>query len=204
MPFSFPSNPSVNDTSSQNGRLYQWNGYAWDLVGNVAAHASSHSSSGADPVTLTSSQISNFNSSVSGLLPTITNSGDNKVLTSTGSTVGITAESNLTFDGSLLSITGSGLFASGLNISNQTASTIASFDSNKNISSLSTSTYPTLTELSYVKNVTSAVQTQLNNKASSTHTHTASDITNFNSSVSGLININITNASNLYLWSNFR
>ncbi|NBP15050.1 hypothetical protein EBU95_11740 [bacterium] len=36
------------------------------------------------------------------------------------------------------------------------------------------------------------------------HSHTASDITNFNSSVSGLISSNITNASNLYLWSNFR
>jgi hypothetical protein len=49
---------------------------------------------------------SNFNSSVSGLLPTIANSGDNRVLTSTGSTVGINAESNLSFDGSLLNVTG--------------------------------------------------------------------------------------------------
>jgi hypothetical protein len=51
----------------------------------------------------TSSQITNFNSSVSGLLPTISNSGDNRVLTSTGSSVGINAESNLTFDGTNLS-----------------------------------------------------------------------------------------------------
>ena len=36
------------------------------------------------------------------------------------------------------------------------------------------------------------------------HTHTSSNITDFNSSVSGLISSNITNASNLYLWSNFR
>lgn len=33
---------------------------------------------------------------------TISNSGDNRILTSTGSTSGINAESNLTFDGSLL------------------------------------------------------------------------------------------------------
>ena len=46
-----------------------------------------------------SSEITDFNSSVSGLLPTIANSGDNRILTSTGSTVGINAESNLTFDG---------------------------------------------------------------------------------------------------------
>jgi len=114
--------------------------------------------------THTSSDISNFNSSVSGLLPTISNSGDNRVLTSTGSSLGINAESNLTFDGSLLTITGSGSIASGLFLTDQTASTIASFDSNKKVVSLSTGTYPSLTELSYVKGVTSAIQTQLNNK----------------------------------------
>lgn len=54
--------------------------------------------------THTSSQISDFNSSVSGLLPTISNSGDNRVLTSTGSTLDINAESSLTFDGSSLAV----------------------------------------------------------------------------------------------------
>ena len=53
-------------------------------------------------INLSSSNITNFNSSVSGLLPTISNSGDNRILTSTGSTVGINAESNLTFDGTNL------------------------------------------------------------------------------------------------------
>jgi hypothetical protein len=56
--------------------------------------------------THTSSNITDFNSSVSGLLPTITNGGDNRVLTSTGSSVGINAESNLTFNGSLLAVSG--------------------------------------------------------------------------------------------------
>jgi hypothetical protein len=56
--------------------------------------------------THTSSNITDFNSSVSGLLPIISNSGDNRLLTSTGSTVGINAENNLTFDGSLLSVSG--------------------------------------------------------------------------------------------------
>jgi hypothetical protein len=59
----------------------------------------------------TSSDITDFNSSVSGLLPTITNSGNNRILTSTGSSTGIHAESNLTFDGDLLSIS-SGLLVS--------------------------------------------------------------------------------------------
>lgn len=31
MPLTFPSHPSLNQTSVQNGRTYQWNGYAWDL-----------------------------------------------------------------------------------------------------------------------------------------------------------------------------
>jgi hypothetical protein len=56
--------------------------------------------------THTSSNITDFNSSVSGLFPTIANSGDNRILTSTGSTVGINAESNLTFDSSALVLTG--------------------------------------------------------------------------------------------------
>jgi hypothetical protein len=56
--------------------------------------------------THSSSDITNFNSAISGLLPTIANSGDNRLLTSTGSTVGINAESNLTFNGSLLAVSG--------------------------------------------------------------------------------------------------
>jgi hypothetical protein len=64
-----------------------------------------------------------------------------------------------------LHVIGSGIFSSGLNIPNQTASTIASFDANKNVTSLSTATYPSLTELAYVKGVTSAIQTQIDGKA---------------------------------------
>lgn len=116
-------------------------------------------------VVVNGTSVSDFNSSVSGLLPTIANSGDNRILTSTGSTVGIVAESNLTFDGSLLNVVGSGSFSSNLNLSSQTVNTIASFDGSKNIVSLPTSTYPSFTELSYVKGVTSSIQTQLNGKA---------------------------------------
>lgn len=67
--------------------------------------------------THSSSDITNFNSSVSGLLPTISNSGDNRVLTSTGSTVGTNAESNLTFNGNLLNIIGSGRLTGDLSAS---------------------------------------------------------------------------------------
>lgn len=53
-----------------------------------------------------------------------------------------------------------------LNISGQVADRIAIFDASKNVISADTATYPSLTELSYVKGVTSAVQTQLNAKES--------------------------------------
>ncbi|MCL4419564.1 hypothetical protein M1146_05710 [Patescibacteria group bacterium] len=46
----------------------------------------------------------------------------------------------------------------------ETANTIAIFGATKNIISADTVTYPSLTELSYVKGVTSAIQTQLGNK----------------------------------------
>ena len=50
-------------------------------------------------------------------------------------------------------------------VSSETASEIASFDASKNIKSLAVATYPSLTELAYVKGVTSAVQTQMDLKS---------------------------------------
>ncbi len=46
-------------------------------------------------------------------------------------------------------------------LSSLTASQILATDASKNVQSLTTATYPSLTELSYVKGVTSALQTQL-------------------------------------------
>lgn len=48
----------------------------------------------------------------------------------------------------------------GINLSGASANTIASIDGSKNVASLSTSTYPSLTELSRLKGVTSNVQEQ--------------------------------------------
>ena len=50
-------------------------------------------------------------------------------------------------------------------ITSETANTIASFDATKNVKSLSLSTYPSLSELAYVKGATSSIQTQINAKA---------------------------------------
>lgn len=68
----------------------------------------------------------------------------------------------------------SGYYSSGIIVANQTANTIASFDSNKNIVSLNTGTYPSLTELSYVKGVSSNLQNQLDIKVSGAGTGSAS------------------------------
>lgn len=57
MPLSFPSSPTVGQTSVQNQRTFTWSGYAWELSSNVAGHASTHAASGSDPVTIASSQV---------------------------------------------------------------------------------------------------------------------------------------------------
>ena len=60
--------------------------------------------------------------------------------------------------------TANGTWYGNHNFNTATASTIAGFSSSKTLESLSTATYPNLTELGFVKGVTSAIQTQLNSK----------------------------------------
>ncbi len=55
-------------------------------------------------------------------------------------------------------------FYDGVKLDGSTESRILGTDASKNITALDTATYPSLTELSYVKGVTSAIQTQLNNR----------------------------------------
>jgi len=55
----------------------------------------------------------------------------------------------------------------GWNFDSATANTIAGFGASKTLVTLSTTVYPNLTELSYLKGVTSSVQDQLNSKAPS-------------------------------------
>lgn len=73
------------------------------------------------------------------------------------SSAGQLTNSNITDNGTTVTIGGN------VNITGATASTVAGFDVSKNLVSLATATYPSLTELSYVKGVTSSVQTQINN-----------------------------------------
>ena len=67
-----------------------------------------------------------------------------------------------------LQINGAAYITGDSTMSALTASRIVSTNASKVLTSLSTSTYPSLTELSYVKGLSSAIQTQLNAKA--THT----------------------------------
>lgn len=46
MPLSFPSNPSVGQQSTQNGRTYQWSGYAWEIVASGVSLDASQITSG--------------------------------------------------------------------------------------------------------------------------------------------------------------
>lgn len=56
------------------------------------------------------------------------------------------------------------LDAPSVRLTQETASRVAILNASKDIVGADTSTYPSLTELSYVKGVTSAIQTQLNSK----------------------------------------
>lgn len=87
--------------------------------------------------------------------------------TLTGTTLNSTVvTSSLTSVGTLGSLTVTG------NITNSAlaASELTATDGSKNLQSLDTATYPSLTEISYVKGVTSAIQTQLNAKGAGTVT----------------------------------
>jgi hypothetical protein len=56
--------------------------------------------------------------------------------------------------------------ANNVNVLALTASQLIATDSNKRLQTLSTTTYPSLTELSYIKGLTSSAQTQINSKQS--------------------------------------
>lgn len=61
------------------------------------------------------------------------------------------------------------LDAPSVRLTQQTASRVAILDASKDIVGADTATYPSLTELSYVKLVTSPIQTQLNNKSKASY-----------------------------------
>jgi microcystin-dependent protein len=109
---------------------------------------------------------------------TISPSGNNKALVANGSGSGIGIDITHSGSGVKLNIGSSGSgdairFDTDKFVVNDdgdissslfTADTILSTNASKELTSLNTATYPSLTEVSYVKGVTSAIQTQINNK----------------------------------------
>lgn len=92
-------------------------------------------------------------------------------------------------------------FYDGVKLDASTASRILGTDASKNITSLDTATYPSLTELSYVKGVTSDIQTQFGNKqdniqkiliSGSDITTTSNTAQNITGLVTGTLEINST------------
>lgn len=75
---------------------------------------------------------------------------------------------NINFTGAAVSYSGDNanvtITSSGGTVGPGTTNEIAYFDSANTVASLATATYPSLTELSYVKGATSAIQTQLDSK----------------------------------------
>ena len=75
---------------------------------------------------------------------------------------GVLGEYTLTGSGTVVAMATAPTFQTSINGAYLTASEMLITDASKNIVSAAVATYPSLTELSYVKGVTSALQTQLN------------------------------------------
>ncbi len=78
-----------------------------------------------------------------------------------------------------------------------TQDTIAYWGSSRSLASLSTATYPSLTELSYVKGVTSAIQTQLNGKLNLSGGTLTGALSGTSATFSSSVTINGSNALKL-------
>ena len=83
---------------------------------------------------------------------------------------GTLGEYTLTGSGTVVAMATSPVFQTSINGAYLTASQILITDGSSNIVSAPVATYPSLTELSYLKGVTSAIQTQLNAKGAGTVT----------------------------------
>lgn len=133
------------------------------VIGNEAV------GNGSNSTTLGNSSITKTILAGNLLLGTTTDNGVNK-LQVTGSAIissSITASSFIKSGGTssqFLKADGSTTTLTNIVTGAGTNNLLAYWDSSSSISSLDTSTYPSLTEISYVKGVTSSIQTQLGNK----------------------------------------
>lgn len=161
------------------------------------------------PITLTTLNNSGSATFISNVLnvPTYTLSGLGGQPLSTN----LTSLSGLTYSSlGFVKMSASGMFSLDTNTYITSVGTgvideITYWSGTNTLGSLSTSTYPSLTELSYVKGVTSSIQTQLNTKGSGTVTSVAAltlgtsgtDLTSTvaNNTTTPVITLNVPNAS---------
>ena len=95
--FNFPNSPSVNDTYTANGVSFKWNGEIWQRISASTGAQGATGPTGAQGATgSTGSQ------GASGSA-TISSNADNRVITG-GSGTNLVGESNLTFDGTSLTV----------------------------------------------------------------------------------------------------
>ena len=171
-----PLQSSIDAKANSSGALTQFVGNtAWRVFYSDTAGDITELALGADGTFLKSNGAS---SAPTFAVPA--GSGDvSKVGTPVNNQVGvwtgdgtIEGDTALTFDTTTDTLTSGILNATGL-----TASEIVLTDASKNLVSAAVVTYPSLTELTYVKGVTSAIQTQLGTKAPSTAPTFATSIT---------------------------
>ncbi len=127
-----------------------------------------------------------FTGTVSGVTSTMVGLGNVDNTSDVNKPVSTAQQTALNLKSNIASPTFTGTVTSpALVLSSETASTIASFDGSKNIKSLDVATYPSLTELSYVKGVTSAIQTQLTGKVGIAGTETITGTKTFSALLTG-------------------
>ena len=95
--FNFPNSPSVNDTYTANGVSFKWNGEIWQRISASTGAQGATGPTGAQGATGSTGPTGPSGSA------TISSNADNRVITG-GSGTNLVGESNLTFDGTSLTV----------------------------------------------------------------------------------------------------
>ena len=156
----FPSNPTINDTFTSSGKQWSWDGSAWILL-NVASslHASTHISTGSDPITIAESQVTGLVSDLSNKASishasTHASAGSDPITIAQSQVTGLstslsTINSNISLKSNINSPTFTGVVVAPTPSSSDNSTTVATTEFVKNQGYLTTasaaSTYVTAT-----------------------------------------------------------